>query len=192
MPDELKEFQDFVERAQRGSDRAARELFEQFGPHIIRVVRRKLDKKLRPKFDSADFMQSVWAAFFADREKKLTFESPAALLAFLTSLARNKVVDKSRQRLGTLKYNVAREHSLEQTARANEPAARQPTPSQIAIAKERWERYIKGQPERNRQILDLLCQGHTHQEIATKLGLNEKTVRRLVRKLDSEAAHDAT
>jgi RNA polymerase sigma-70 factor (ECF subfamily) len=104
------------------------------------------------------------------------------------------VVDKLRQRLGTQKYNVSREHSLEQTVlrHAVEPAARQPTPSQVAIANERWELFLKDQPAHYRQVLELLRQGHTHQEIATRLGLNEKTVRRLVRKLDSEAVHDAT
>ena len=188
MAEDLQEFRELMERLQGGSEEAARELFERYGPHIIRVVRRRLDKKLRPKFDSADFLQSVWASFFAGRGKKPTFDRPEALVAFLVSLARNKVVDKFRQRVHTQKYNVARERSLESSTagQARALAGRQPTPSQVAMANERWEQLLEGQPAHYRQILVLLRQGHTHQQIAAALGLNEKTVRRLLLKLAPE------
>jgi DNA-binding NarL/FixJ family response regulator len=51
------------------------------------------------------------------------------------------------------------------------------------MAEEEWDRLAQGQPASKVQILNLLRQGFTHQEIADKIGINEKTIRRLIRQL---------
>jgi RNA polymerase sigma factor (sigma-70 family) len=179
-----------MERLRKGSPEAARVLCERYGPHILRVVRRKLDKKLRAKFDSADFEQAVWASFFIDPTHQYSFKQPEELIAFLAELAHNKLVDALRQRYRTAKYNVNRERSLEGSAacQAARVADRQPTPSELAAARERWDRLVEGQPPRYRRILELLRQGNTHAEIAREVGVSEKTVQRLLRKLDPGSA----
>jgi RNA polymerase sigma factor (sigma-70 family) len=57
---------------------------------------------------------------------------------------------------------------------------RQPTPSQLLIAEEEWRRLLLGLPPHHRQMLVLLRQGHTQEEVARQLGFNEKTVRRVL------------
>jgi RNA polymerase sigma factor (sigma-70 family) len=171
-----------------GSQEAARQLVARYGNHILRVVRRTLHKKLRPKFDSADFQQDVWAAFFAEQPRK-TFDRPEALAAFLARVARNKVLMAVRQRCRLQKYNVEREHSLDGSAAVTAGAApaRQPTPSQLAVAQETWDQLLEGRPPRQQRILILLRQGYTQEQIARELGVDERTVRRVVRKLAPEA-----
>src|SRR5262249_14283511 len=66
MVDSQQELRGLMERIRAGSQEAARELCDRYGSHILRVVRRKLDKKLRSKFDSVDFLQSVWTSFFVN------------------------------------------------------------------------------------------------------------------------------
>ena len=51
------------------------------------------------------------------------------------------------------------------------PASRQPTPSQVFIADERWERLLSGLTSAQRQVIDLLRQGHTHEEISGTLNI---------------------
>src|SRR5262245_50351321 len=114
--DARQELRDLMERLRQGSSEAAQELFETYGPHVLRVVRRKLDKKLRAKFDSTDFEQAVWASFFIYPTHGYHFEQPEELIAFLANLAHNKLVDALRQRYRTEKYNVNRERSLEGSA----------------------------------------------------------------------------
>ena len=63
----------------------------------------------------------------------------------------------------------------------------QPTPSQVVMASERWERLLQRLPEKYRQILVLLRQGYSQQEVADALGLNIRLVHRLVRKLNATA-----
>ena len=69
------EFALLMQSVREGSQEAARTLFERYGPHIRRVVRRKLHQKLRPQFDSVDFVQDVWASFFAQQGRQASFES---------------------------------------------------------------------------------------------------------------------
>lgn len=54
------------------------------------------------------------------------------------------------------------------------------------MADELWERLLQGEPMRNRRIIELRRAGHTHKEIARELGLNEKTVRRTIRRILDE------
>jgi RNA polymerase sigma-70 factor (ECF subfamily) len=188
MGDSPSEFARLMQRFHDGSEEAARELLDDYGPHIRRVVRRKLNQKLRSKFDSTDFVQDVWASFLADRSHRPVFDNPQALAVFLGNIAYNKVVQAFRQRVLATKYNVDLEQSLETTeGGTGELIARQPTPSQAAAANEAWDNLLKRQVPRNRKILELLRQGNTHQEIALELGLNEKTVRRLVRRISQES-----
>src|SRR5438552_17620213 len=100
MAEEQASFADLMRRIQEGSEEAARQLVQQYGPHIFLVVRRRLPEKLRPRFDSADFVQSVWASFFANRAELGRFQNAENLIAFLVVLAQNKVIDETRLQLG--------------------------------------------------------------------------------------------
>ena len=143
-----------------------------------------MSRDLRSKFDSVDFVQAVWASFFAKVPRRQGFDHPQALMAFLVTLAQNKVVDAVRQRLQTQKYNVNRERPLEGEAAGM--AARQPTPSQEAVANDEWRRLLAELPDRYQRMLVLLREGHTQKDIARELNVNEKTVRRVLDKLNEE------
>ncbi len=182
------DFAALMQSVRAGSEEAARQLVERFGPRILRVVRRRLNPKLRSKFDSLDFQQDVWASFFADSSDK-TFDRPEALAAFLATMARNKVLMAVRQRCQIQKYNVDREHSLDGSAayEARGVAGPDPTPSQLAVAQEKWDQLLKGRPRRYQRILIMLRQGHTQVQISQQLGIDERSVRRIIQKLLPEA-----
>ena len=69
-------------------------------------------------------------------------------------------------------------------------AGAQPTPSQILVARERFHQLTEGLPAHQRIVLEFLRQGSTHQEIADALGINEKSIRRLVEKIAPELLPD--
>ena len=58
------ELSDFLKRIQAGDEGAARELLGRFEAEVRLVVRRQLPRLLRSRFDSLDFLQSVWGSFF--------------------------------------------------------------------------------------------------------------------------------
>jgi RNA polymerase sigma factor (sigma-70 family) len=183
MKESLRDFQELMLRVQQGSNEASRELLERYGPHVKRVVRQKLSRKLRAKFDSDDFAQAVWASFFAEPKRDLHFDRPEALLAYLLNLAQNKVVDVHRQRQ-SLKYDISREQTLNpMNLDTASMAASQATPSQYVMADEEWDRLLELAPAPYRSILVLLRQGHSHEEIAKIVGVSAKTIGRLLKRI---------
>jgi DNA-binding NarL/FixJ family response regulator len=92
------------------------------------------------------------------------------------------VCNANRERLWAQKHNLNRVHSLDGSAliAADGLAATEPTPSQLVLAQEEWDRLLRGQPPHYQRILLLLRQGHTQKEVAAQLRLNERTIRRVV------------
>ena len=87
-----------------------------------------------------------------------------------------------RQRLTIQKYDVNREQSLDDPRRMLKEhlVAREPTPSYVAMSKEEWNAFLRRQPLVYRRIFILLRDGHTHEQIAAELGINVRTVGRVV------------
>src|SRR5713226_1526015 len=109
MPRTDEEFHALMQKVVAGSAEAAQELFREYGPYLLHAIRRRMSKRIRSKFDSMDFAQDVWASFFAQPLARRSFGSPEELVAFLTALAENKVIDAVRQRMGTQKHTINRE-----------------------------------------------------------------------------------
>jgi len=191
MASTQEEFLDLMRRVQEGDEQAAEELYESYREHILRVVRRRLHHPLRNRFDSCDFVQSVWTSFFGRVTKTCQFDSPQALVAFLKKMALFKVVDAYRKGTQTARHNCSNERSLNDApteGREGAPqaylAAPTPTPSQEAAAQERWENLTQGKCELDRQILALRREGYTYEEIAARLKLSPKRIQRLLRRLE--------
>ena len=174
------EFDDLMERLRAGSDDAAWELMEHFGPKVLNVVRRKLYKQVRQKFDSADFVQAVWLSFFQNIDQLQDVESPEVLAARLSGMARNKVLTEVRRLLGTAKHDVRRESPVENHASELFGGSR---PSEFAQVKERWKHLLEGEGDLVRKIVRLRVENFSFVEIGTTLGISERTARRHIRRL---------
>lgn len=181
MPDEQCQFTTLMEQLRHGSQDAAWELVELYGRFIRRVVRRTLDRKLRPKFDSLDFVQAAWASFFRRRDRFHKFATPENPIAFLATVARNKVIDENRRRLGAAKHDVRREQSLYDSDVESESLADNgPRASQVAFAREQWEAMLHRQPRRYQRIVEMRLAGFAFKEIGATLGISERTARRVI------------
>ncbi|HEU0069142.1 MAG TPA: sigma-70 family RNA polymerase sigma factor [Nitrospiraceae bacterium] len=181
---ENSHFRAVAQRACEGSEEAIRELTEIYGPHIQRVIRRKLSLKLRSKFDSVDFLQMVWQSFFTEPEKLAQFSEPSDLIRYLARMGINKVLNESRRRLEYQAHNVRYEQSLDSP---NEPEVSfgrsHDTPSQMAIANERYDAILRACSERDRKVLELRISGMSYVEIGKELNLHERTVRQIMQEL---------
>ncbi|HEY7310238.1 MAG TPA: sigma-70 family RNA polymerase sigma factor [Gemmataceae bacterium] len=181
------EFAQLMDRVRTGCPEAARELFERYGKEIQLVVRKRLNRRLRTQFDSLDFTQDAWASFFDISPEKYTFRTPKELVGFLTRIACHKVIDEYRRRQRTVKHNRHEVHAFSQRtdgAGLVEPAARQPTPSQVAVAEEQWDQLLQDKPPQVRRALEMLRAGHSHREVAECLGVPTKLIQRLLQNLN--------
>ena len=184
MPSLDSDFRCMLAGIRAGSENAAWQFIEVYGPHIHRIVRRLLDRRLRSQFDSVDFVQAVWASFFREPDQIRSFETLPDLINYLSAAARNKVIDEARRRLGTRKYNVKLERSFNDSSLAGaELPAVGPTPDQVAIARETWSRLVANQPTQHREVIRLRFQGATFLEIAAQLEIHERTARKIIKRL---------
>jgi len=179
------DFRSLMRQVGEGSESAAWTLVETYGPYILRTIRRMLHVDIRSKFDSTDFVQAVWASFFSGRGDLRRLETPEQLVAYLTTMARNKLVSEVRRRTISQKYNVRRERPLVESGGPGSPRAlaRDPTPSEVAVAREQWERMLHNQPPHYRSIIRLRLCGETYDDIAEQLQLSGRTVQRVLKKL---------
>ncbi len=131
------ELSDFLKRIQAGDEGAARELLQRFEAEVRLVVRRQLPRLLRSRFDSLDFLQSVWGSFFRRmRTSPTEFEDSRHLVAFLARAAKNKVIDEYR-RAASRKHDMHREEPLWGDGGAPEEVADSiDSPSEVAEAHE--------------------------------------------------------
>lgn len=173
-----------LERVRNGSQGAAAALISEFGPHVYRVIRRRLDMKLRSKIDSEDLFQLVWASFFRYPERMERFSQSLELVHFLSAVARNKVIEGVRKYQRTQKYDMSREISLGDSRVCISITERRiKSPSQVAMAKERFEHLLRGLSRRHQRILCLRLAGASYVQIAAEMQLHERTVRKVIAKI---------
>lgn len=183
---------EYIARIRAGDEDAASELLRHYEPKVRLVVRRQLPRLLRSKFDSLDFLQSVWGSFFHRvRTGSTDIEDEPNLVAFLTWAARNRVFDEYR-RTSTRKHDVRREEPLGQ---GDDPeqglVASLETASEIVQARETYEQLRKRVPEDRQAVLMLKAEGYSCREIGERLGLSERTVQRVIESL-RESTRDSS
>lgn len=163
-----------------GSSEAAEQLWRKYGPYVVHAVRRSLHRTLRSRFDSQDFVQAAWASFFSDLPDTSRLDSPAALVSFLTTVARNKVVAETRRQRGP-------ERSIQRQRRLRRPRTNQryvdrksPRPSQQVAAEDIVEQVIADQPDRYGRVVQMRLDGMDVSEIAEHENTTARTVRRVM------------
>ncbi len=178
-------FADLIARIRAGDEDAARVLIERFGPEVQMMVRRRLPARLRSQYDTMDFAQAVWSSVIVDcRERPEAFEGPGHLLGFLAGVVQNKVAREYRRRTRTKKYDIGREEPFYVRKGgldvARDVPAADPTPSEHVQADDRLGQLVAGRSPGEVEIIELRRQGLTFEEVAGRLGIHEKAVRRVI------------
>jgi hypothetical protein len=162
------------------SDLACREsaiqvIVNEWGHHLLTIIRHRLHHRVRRLKDSTDILQSVWGDFFAHRLPDGVLDDPERLVRYLVGIARHKVANANRKYLQYAKYDLGRQRSLSGAALA-ELSDRKPTPQEVAILHEEEERTA----ELAGRVLRLFQEGRSPGEIACEIGLPEKVIRRFL------------
>ena len=182
--DDADDIVTFLDKVRSGDEQAARDLLTRYEAEVRLVVRRQLPRLLRSRFDSLDFLQSVWGSFFRRvRSGPSEFEDSRHLVAFLARAAKNKVIDEYR-RAASRKQDMHREEPLRgEGGRPKDVAGRNDTPSEVAQAHEVFGMLQSLVPEDRRSILSLKADGLSCRDIGEQLGISERTVQRVLEDL---------
>jgi len=180
---ERRETEGLLDRLNRGDEQAAEQVFRAYEPFLRRVVRRRLPAEAQARFESWDIVQSIWADLWTGfRGGSWYFADEAHLRAFLVRVAQCRLYDRARKALTQAK----REQPL--ALLPAEPPTADPRPSECAQADAVWQRLLELCPQEHHPILHLRRAGLTLVEIASRTGLHEGSVRRVLRRLAREAA----
>src|SRR5438105_7120108 len=163
-----------------GGLRAAEQMFVMYEPELRLIVRRRLSRRLRAKFDSLDVVQSVWAHVLHDFQfGSRSIASSTHLRNFLVRVTRNCLTDRLRHYRAALEC----EQPLALEGATTNLSSGQPRASEVAQANELWEKLLAICPPEHRELLRLKRQGLSMADIAASTGLHEDSVRRVIRKL---------
>jgi RNA polymerase sigma factor (sigma-70 family) len=174
-----------LEKLCSGDAAAAEQAFQAYEPYLRKVVRRHLPPHVRAKFDSSDIVQSVWVSVLNGfRNAGWRFVDTAHLRAFLVEVTRNRFIDRLRQHQAALDH----ERPLALTNPADLPPSKEPRPSEIAQADDLWETMLGLCSPGHQKILRLKRNGLTLTEIASRTGMHEGSVRRVLRELARQLA----
>lgn len=181
-------FRELLSGVSAGDHLASEQIVAEYGAHILRAVRRRMSRSIRESFDSEDFAQAVWASFFGHISVVERIGTQGELAGFLSRMASNKVIDAGRR-----KKNRRETHTQDELPTVEKDHRRQlsqPTPSQFAVANEQWERLTDDEQERNQELLRQRRNGATHAEIAESMGVSDRHVRRILRRIARKQASD--
>ena len=161
-----------------GDPEAIEKVFVDVAPGLRSLVRRRMSKALRSKFDSEDVVLSVWTDLLSGfREGRWTFGTAAELRAFLMTATRRRLIDRVRQH----RRAIERERALGPDKDAvGQLASAAAGPSAVARGNELWRQLQALCPPAHRELLNLKRQGLPLAEIAARTGLHASSVRRIL------------
>jgi RNA polymerase sigma factor (sigma-70 family) len=173
-----------LSKLNQGDLPAAEKILSAYEPYLRMVVRRYLPGRLRAKFDSVDVVQSVWVhVLHGLRASRWHFMDAPRLRAFLVRVTRRRLISRLRHHDTALKCEQPAETDLDLL-----PESAQPRPSEVAQANELWEKMLALCPPEHHALLRLRRAGMPLVEVASRTGMHEGSVRRILRRLASQLA----
>lgn len=189
MNDELPA-DDLIAGLRAGDPAAMARFVREYGPTIERFADRKLAGPLRRRVDAEDVAQSVCRTFVMRAQRgEFQLEEGGDLWRLLCAITVAKVREQARFH-GRQKRGVTGEQHFDSVTpdgspRVPEAAGRLPSPDAEAAFAEQFQQLVGGLESEEQRIVELKLAGHTNQEAADQIGCSERTVRRLMKRLQT-------
>lgn len=181
------DFDSVMARLQAGDQRAAREVFDRFVQRLIALAGTRLGSKFRRKLDPEDVVQSVFQSFFArhvnDRYELTNWDGLWGLLAAITIHKCGHKIEHFQAACRDVATEDSASIVTDDSRFDWEAVARDPTPAQLAILDETIVSLLRDLDERDGQIVLLVLQGWSTEEIAREVRCSERTARRIVNRV---------
>jgi RNA polymerase sigma-70 factor (ECF subfamily) len=181
-------FDAMVRGLMEGDNLAYAEFWELYGKRLEGVVRSRFPLGLKRRLEPEDLVQSVCRSFFRRATAgQLEFAGDEGLWRLLCAISLNKL--KMKQRFHYAKRRrLTQERDLESDSANHdsnrfEPAATDQAPDTAAIFAEQIEQVMSMLDATEQTVLQLKLDGFTSEEISGKLRRSDRTVRRVLKRL---------
>jgi RNA polymerase sigma factor (sigma-70 family) len=181
MPEPSEERR-LVNRWKAGDERAAKELFDTYVDRLMALARRRISQRLASRVDPEDIVQSVFRTFFGRvKAGKFQFQDQDDLCKLLVRITINKTM---RQ----VDFHTAAKRNPGQETRQSDEAydhlpellAGEPSPEVTVAFLDQLEHFLGELRPQERQILEMRMQGYSNEEIAAKLDIYDRKIRRVM------------
>jgi RNA polymerase sigma factor (sigma-70 family) len=182
-----EDWQRLIDGLRAGNAAIEREFWERYGAALHRVAERRLSPQLQARVGPEDVALSAYRTFLRrSRAGEFQLADCAALWKILCFLTLTKVREQARFHRRR-KRSVEQEHRLGATTDSADvalgvldPAAE---PAEAAAVADEMEALLARLDEEERQVVALKLQDLTNDEVALRLNLSERTVRRMLKRI---------
>jgi RNA polymerase sigma-70 factor (ECF subfamily) len=170
-----------------GDPQVMREFCDRYGERLHRLAEKRLGGKLARRVGPEDVVQSAYRTFLRRaRGGEYHLDDSDSLWRLLCAITLNKLYQKARDHQRH-KRSYDREVPLNLDAAGesgfHDPVDPGPAPDEEAAFADQFEKVLAVLDPEERQVVELKLQGCTHQETAERMGSSERTVRRLVKRI---------
>jgi RNA polymerase sigma-70 factor, ECF subfamily len=191
--DDEERFARLITGLRAGDEQVVREFCGLYGDLLLRLADRHLPDRLRRRLGPEDVVQSAYRTFLRRaRAGEFHLDDSASLWRLLCAITLTKVREQTRFHLRQ-KRGLARETPLPVASSTDstpgiEPAAAGPSPADAAEFADQFQLLLASLDEEERQVVDLKLQDYTNDEVAERLGCSQRTVRRLLKRVQAQLA----
>ena len=169
-----------------GNSDSESKIMELYSRRLIAFAQSRLADQMRRRVDAEDIVQSAYRSFFRRLQRgEFEFDEQNDVWRLLAAITLCKTKSAVRHHQRQLR-DVRRERLLEDSMR---PLEREPAVEDVAIFYELLESMLTGMPELYREIVLLRMEGHSISEIAIRISRSERTVLRVLARLQEVATH---
>ena len=172
-----------VERWREGDEDAATILHERYLARLLNLVGRHLANKFNSRLDPDDVVQSVFRSIFRlTREGRFEFEGDGDFWKLLLTMALNKVRNTVRHHQAGKRDPAAEAISTSADGVDGYIVNRlssQPTVQEVVSFADMLEQILNQLDTDQQLLIQYRIEGYTQKEIAEKLDVDDRTVRRM-------------
>jgi RNA polymerase sigma factor (sigma-70 family) len=180
-----QQWDSWVRRLAAGDEQVAVDFWQQYGARLQGLAAEYLTSRLYRRVEPEDIVQSVCRTFLVRaREGQFHLADSDSLWRLLCAITLTKVRQKARFH-GRQKRSFQREASLDTRVAGGLAGAAEPTPAEAAEFADQLEQLLAGLEDEERQIILLRLEQYTLEEVAERLGCSERTVRRILKRVQS-------
>ena len=178
-----------IDGLRSGDDVVIRAFVERYGRSLERVADKNIATQMGRRFGADDIVQSVCRTFVRRAQQgEFQLDDSESLWRLLCAITLTKVRENAR-------FHLRQKRSLAQESNPSagsdedrDPEAalgsgNEPDPSDLAEFADTFEQLLGELDEEERRVIDMKLQQQENDEIAAALGCSERTVRRLLGRL---------
>ena len=172
-----------------GDEAATREFHDQYAGSLRTIAESHISPNLRARFDGDDAVQSALRTFFRRaHDGEFRIADADKLWNLICAITLTKVREKTRFHLRQ-RRSVDREMNSPEVAANRDGSTRElPPDAEVAFAEE-CAHFLQSLDHDEARVVDLKLQNRFNDEIAKALNTSERTVSRILARLESRLRH---